>query len=97
MKALILFRSTRDAIRAERACLDTGLVVRVVPVPRQISSECGIALEIDRKLAATVKALLAEGNHGGAADQLSDSQIDELAEFVLSLSDVPEDAKTPEE
>jgi YVTN family beta-propeller protein len=34
----------------------------------------------------TVKDVLAKGNHGEAADRLSDSQIDDLAQFVLSLS-----------
>lgn len=35
---------------------------------------------------ATVKDLLAKGNHGDAADKLRDSQIADLAQFVLSLS-----------
>ena len=40
----------------------------------------------------TVKDVLAKGNHGDAADRLSDSQIDDLAQFVLSLSDASTDS-----
>jgi YVTN family beta-propeller protein len=43
----------------------------------------------------SVKEILATGNHGSAADKLSDSQIGDLAEFVLSLSDVPADSGSP--
>jgi hypothetical protein len=45
-KTLLLFRSTRDVIRADRACRAAGVPAQVIPVPRTISSECGMALEI---------------------------------------------------
>ncbi len=41
---VILFYSTQGAIRAERALIQKGLVAKLVPTPRQYSSDCGTAL-----------------------------------------------------
>ena len=47
MKRIILiFQSTHGAIKAERLCMEAGVACRTIPVPRHISSDCGIALEI---------------------------------------------------
>lgn len=43
---LALFQSTRAVIQAERLCKKNNLSCKVIPVPRSISSECGMALEI---------------------------------------------------
>lgn len=45
MRTLLLFKTTHDVIKAERLCRKAGLPVQVIPVPREISSECGMALE----------------------------------------------------
>ncbi|NLE76208.1 MAG: DUF3343 domain-containing protein [Chloroflexi bacterium] len=39
-----LVHSTSLAIRAERACQAVGLTVKLIPTPRQLSSDCGSAL-----------------------------------------------------
>ena len=44
---LLIFRSTRDVIRTEKTFRAEGLVCRVIPVPRSVSPNCGMALEID--------------------------------------------------
>lgn len=49
MKTIALFQTTRSVIKAERVCLESGIQCKVIPVPRDISSECGMALEIDEK------------------------------------------------
>ncbi len=41
---IILFFSTQGAIRAERALMQKGLASKLVPTPRQFSSDCGTAL-----------------------------------------------------
>ena len=46
-RAFLLFPSMRHAIKAEAYCREKGVNCKVVPVPRQISSECGMSLEID--------------------------------------------------
>ncbi len=41
---IILFFSTQGAIRAERVLMQKGLAAKLVPTPRQFSSDCGTAL-----------------------------------------------------
>ncbi len=43
---IFLFRSTHDAIAAEQALIGKGLSPRVIPVPKEISPDCGIALSV---------------------------------------------------
>lgn len=45
---ILLFDSTRNVIHAERACRACGIAVEIVPVPRTLSSECGMALEVSK-------------------------------------------------
>ena len=42
--AVVLFHSTQGAIKAERALVRAGFVVKLIPTPRQLSSDCGTAL-----------------------------------------------------
>jgi len=44
---VVLFQSTSLALRAERVCQRVGLVVKLIPTPRQISSNCGTALRFE--------------------------------------------------
>jgi Protein of unknown function (DUF3343) len=57
-KTIILFHSTHDAIRAERTCLQKGMSCQAIPVPRDLSAECGIALEVDRENVTEVMSIL---------------------------------------
>ena len=57
MKTLFLFVSTHDVIRAERLCAAGGMTVRVVAVPRQLSAECGMALEVLRREKIPVRTI----------------------------------------
>ena len=45
----VTFRSTRDAIRAEREMRALNLLFRVIAVPREISAGCGMALEFSSR------------------------------------------------
>ncbi len=47
MVAYVLFQSSQAAARAEAVLRREGLAVRLVPVPRQLSAECGTALSFD--------------------------------------------------
>lgn len=42
--AVVLFHSTQGAIKAERVLLRAGIAVKLIPTPRQFSSNCGTAL-----------------------------------------------------
>lgn len=52
MRSFLLFASVRHAIKAEQYCQDHGVECRVLPVPRKISSECGMCLEVTPEQAA---------------------------------------------
>jgi len=41
---VILFASTHFAIRAEKLAKEKGFVVKLIPVPRHLSSDCGVCL-----------------------------------------------------
>lgn len=43
-----MFASTSHAIRAERLLDDAGIGNKLIPVPRHLSSDCGVCLRIDR-------------------------------------------------
>ncbi|MHC4405155.1 MAG: selenide, water dikinase SelD [Planctomycetota bacterium] len=47
MNVLLLFQSTRDSIQAERLCQQIPVACKVVPVPNNVSSECGMAIRIE--------------------------------------------------
>lgn len=55
---IFLFRGTNNAIHAEQALLAAGFKPHVVPVPKRVSSDCGIAILIDMKTFPDAKAVL---------------------------------------
>ncbi|MEI6274576.1 MAG: DUF3343 domain-containing protein [Prolixibacteraceae bacterium] len=44
-REIFLFQNIRQVILAERWCLENSLEVKVIPVPRPYSTECGMCLE----------------------------------------------------
>ncbi|HNS51742.1 MAG TPA: DUF3343 domain-containing protein [Anaerolineae bacterium] len=44
--AILLVHSTSHAIRAERLLLDRGIACKMIPVPRHISSDCGVCVRV---------------------------------------------------
>lgn len=59
-KIYLIFQSTRKVILAERECKGNGLNCLAVPVPREFSSQCGIALEVDSNEIELTRTLLKE-------------------------------------
>ena len=43
MECLATFETTHMALLFEKTCRKEGLAVRIVPVPRKLSSSCGLA------------------------------------------------------
>jgi Putative Se/S carrier protein-like len=43
-QGVVLFTSTHFAIRAEKLAKEKGLAVKLIPVPRHLSSDCGVCL-----------------------------------------------------
>jgi hypothetical protein len=60
----VLFASTSAAIRAEKVLLAVGLTVKLIPTPRQLSSDCGLALRFAWGDADIVHAKLGEAQIG---------------------------------
>lgn len=43
----LLFRSIHDVLRAERILKEKGIAHELVPVPRNLSSDCGMSIRLD--------------------------------------------------
>ncbi len=41
---VVLFHTTSAALRAEKVAQQAGLPVKLIPTPREFSSDCGMAL-----------------------------------------------------
>ncbi len=46
MDKLLLFSSIRDVMKADRLCRNSGLKVKVMPIPHTYTTECGMCLII---------------------------------------------------
>ena len=57
---VILFHTTSAVLKTERLLLGQGFAVRLVPTPRQFSSDCGIALRFEWNRCEPVKSALNE-------------------------------------
>lgn len=44
--AVILLASSNHALKAEKLLIQAGIACKLIPVPRQLSSECGVCLRI---------------------------------------------------
>jgi len=47
-EAVIIFRSTHDVIKAKSELERVCIAHEVIPTPKEISSECGMALRVDK-------------------------------------------------
>ena len=57
--SVVLFHSTAHAIRAEKVLDRAGFRIKMIPTPRQLSSDCGMALRFDFGLEEQVASTLA--------------------------------------
>lgn len=55
---VILFDSVHYALRAEKILKDMGIPHKLIPVPRHISSDCGICLRFTAHLRSRIKEAL---------------------------------------
>lgn len=60
-KRLVLtFHTTADAIATERLCKQQNIPGRLIPVPRELTSDCGMAWSMPPEAAAQLDAVLAK-------------------------------------
>ncbi len=58
--SVVLFHSTAHALRAEKVLERAGFEIKMIPTPRQISANCGVALRFERGAEARVATVLAD-------------------------------------
>jgi hypothetical protein len=75
--SVFLFASTSGALRAEKLAQEAGLKVKLIPVPRHLSSDCGLCLRCDSEDVEAIRSLL------------ETSQVD--FESIRNLRESPED------
>jgi hypothetical protein len=46
-RGVVLFHTTSSALRAEKILQKEGVIVKLIPTPRELSSDCGIALRFE--------------------------------------------------
>lgn len=56
--AIVLFRNVQAAVRAEHVVQAEGIESKLIPIPRHLSAECGMALRIPAAEAERVQVLL---------------------------------------
>ena len=59
---VVLFHSTQAAIKAEKILKEAKIKIKLIPVPRHLSSDCGICLRFDFANASVVKSTLESKN-----------------------------------
>jgi len=55
---VVLFLSVHHALRAEKLLKDTDIPCKLIPVPRHLSSDCGVCLRFDPSLRSRIEAAL---------------------------------------
>ena len=57
--AVILVYSTSHAMRIEKLLAERGIACKMIPVPRRISSDCGVCIRISRGHIEAVREVVA--------------------------------------
>lgn len=55
---VLLFPSVSHVMKAERILLGEQIPIKIIPVPKTISSDCGVCIRFEEKLIEKIKALL---------------------------------------
>jgi len=55
---VVLFHTTSAALRAEKTLQKNSFVVKLIPTPREFSSDCGMALRFEWSQAERARTLL---------------------------------------
>lgn len=59
--AVVLVYSTSHALKAEKVIKAGGYSCKLIPVPRHLSSDCGVCVRIAAEVAESVAVLLGDG------------------------------------
>lgn len=56
---VLIFRGTHQVLSAEKALKRAGVPIRLIPVPRRLTSDCGLAVRIPEAAVAQARETLA--------------------------------------
>jgi len=56
--SVVIFYSTSAAIRAESLAQKANLKIKLIPIPRHLSSDCGICLQFNNEDKQSIKEIL---------------------------------------
>lgn len=59
---ILTFRNTHEAMDEERRLKEEGFVMKMIPTPRGISSECGFSIRVDSEGDSITEVLTARKN-----------------------------------
>jgi len=57
---VVIFHTTSGVIRAEKLLLKAGVSIKLIPTPREFSSDCGISVRFEWSNLEKIKQLLEE-------------------------------------
>lgn len=57
---VVLVYSTSHALRAEKVLTEAGIPCKLIPVPRQLSSDCGVCIRVQTDDRAAARRVLDE-------------------------------------
>ena len=60
MKCVFIFESVHRVMKAEKLLKGKGIKIDLIPVPREISSDCGVAIELSGDSEAEALLILRE-------------------------------------
>ncbi|MEN6616107.1 MAG: DUF3343 domain-containing protein [Syntrophorhabdus sp.] len=56
-KFILVFHSIHDVLRAEKILKENAIVNEIVPIPRNLSSDCGMCIEVDDDITAVYRLI----------------------------------------
>jgi len=59
---IVIFPSTHHALKAERVAGEKGIDVKMIPVPREISSDCNMGMRVSCEDEEAARTVLEESN-----------------------------------
>lgn len=62
MYAVILVYSTSHALKAEKVLRAAGIACKLIPVPRHLSSDCGVCVRVGREDEEAARAALQQAD-----------------------------------
>jgi len=57
---VVLFHSTSGALLAEKLLKKVGIAYKIIPVPRHLSSDCGVCIRFSKQDESQVKKTLTD-------------------------------------